>query len=151
MTGSCLQVRPASLSGPPLFLSASCDWSGKFWEVSVQTAGIELPPEYAFSRGRNAPTNRPGSYEGFGKRPQFYPLQGGALIRNELQAGRGSIFRGRSIAWGAFLLTGDPLQLLLLLGAGRGRLPSGRFRGVFSSHLGFEPPDDASAESASTD
>lgn len=37
-------VRVVSL-GPPLFLSASCDWSGKFWEVSVSGLGIE--PSFA--------------------------------------------------------------------------------------------------------
>ena len=63
--------------------------------------GIEPPPEYAFPRGAKAPTFAPGSYKGFGKRPQFYPQQSGALIRNEPQAGRGSIFLCPSMAfWG---------------------------------------------------
>lgn len=63
--------------------------------------GIEPPLRLFFPRGRNAPTNRPDSYEGLCRRPQFYPLQGGALIRNVFLPGRGSIFLCPSMAfWG---------------------------------------------------
>ena len=58
--------------------------------------GIEPPFVMHFWGGRNAPTNRPDSYEGFGRRPQFYRAEGGALIRDESQAGRGSIFPSHS-------------------------------------------------------
>lgn len=54
--------------------------------------GIEPPFVMHFWGGRNAPTNRPDSYEGLRRRPQFYPLQGGALIRNVFLPGRGSVF-----------------------------------------------------------
>lgn len=74
--------------------------------------GIEPPPECAFSRGKNVPTNRPGSYKGLRRRPQFYPQQSGALIRNVFLPGRGSIFHGRSIAWGSIPIDWRPPTVL---------------------------------------
>lgn len=74
--------------------------------------GIEPPPEYAFPRGKNVPTFAPDSYEGLRRRPQFFPQQSGALIRNEPQAGRGSIFHGRSIAWGSIPIDWRPPTVL---------------------------------------
>ena len=131
--------------GPPLFLSASCDWSGKFWEVSVSGLGIEPSFAQIFSRGAKAPTFAPGSYKGLRRRPQFYPQQSGALIRNVFLPGRGSIFPSLSFyTGGAFLLTGDPLQCFHVVCVAWGRFPSGRFWPRFSSRPGFEPPDDAS-------
>ena len=41
-------------------------------------------------------------------------------------------------------MVGDPLQLLLMLGAAPTRFPSGRFQPIFLHPWGFEPPDDAS-------
>lgn len=54
--------------------------------------GIEPPFVMHFWGGRNAPTFAPSSYKGLRRRPQFYRAEGGALIRNESQAGRGSVF-----------------------------------------------------------
>ena len=55
----------------------------------------ELNPRLSvrFRGGKNVPTFAPGSYKESVKRPQFFPQQPGALIRNEPQTGRGSAFR----------------------------------------------------------
>ena len=74
--------------------------------------GIEPPFVMHFWGGRNVPTFAPGSYEGLRRRPQFYPLQGGALIRNVFPATSGSIFHGRSIAWGSIPIDWRPPTVL---------------------------------------
>ena len=65
-------------------------------------SGLGIEPSFARNdlRGAKAPTNRPDSYEGLCRRPQFYRAESCALIRNEPQAGRGSAFPSLSFCTG---------------------------------------------------
>lgn len=118
-------------------------------------SGLGIEPSFARNdlRGAKAPTNRPGSYEGLRRRPQFYRAEGGALIRNVFLPGRGSIFPCplAHCVGGAFLLTGDPLQCFHVVCVAWGRGLWSCFWPRFLRPWGFEPPDDASERVGCTD
>lgn len=102
--------------------------------------GLNPRPSATIGEGRNAPTNRPDSYEGLRRRPQFYPLQGGALIRNVFLPGRGSIFHGRSIAWGSIPIDWRPPTVLPRRVCRLGTLPVGLLPRSFFVTSGVRTP-----------